>query len=102
MGCHTKKVLYLGVRNKYCTICSRAEATDTVPSDHTCYKNWTGSSSSMEADIILEGFQRSMEMYGVMYGTILADGDSNVYNKLLENRPYPLLQSTKLSALTIY
>lgn len=50
----------------------------------------------MEADIILEGFHLSIEMYGAIYGTILADGDSNVYCKLLESRPYSNLTVDKI------
>lgn len=88
VGSYTKKVLFLGVRNKYCTVCARAGVNGSAASSHNCYKNWSGSSTSMEADIILEGFQQSLQMYGAIYGTILADGDSNVYSKLIECRPY--------------
>lgn len=89
MGAHTKKVLFLGVRNKYCTTCARAEAKATPVAEHKCYKNRNGCSTSMEADIIVEGFQRSIETYNVVYGTILADGDSNVYSQILDSRPHP-------------
>jgi len=41
------KLLYIGVRNKYCTAC-----TQGIPSEqHTWYKNWAESSSQMEPDI---------------------------------------------------
>lgn len=42
----------------------------------------------MESDIIVEGFKRSMEMHGIIYKRLVGDGDSSVYNKLLESRPY--------------
>jgi len=42
----------------------------------------------MEAAIVCEGFQRSEEMYGVKYARLIADGDSSVYKKILESRPY--------------
>ena len=51
IGLQTQKLLYIGVRNKACTSCTRGIK------DHICFKNWTKSSSAMEADIILEGFK---------------------------------------------
>ena len=51
-GKETRKVLHVGVRNKFCTACAR-----NIPIDkHVCFRNWNSSSSEMEADIILEGF----------------------------------------------
>ena len=46
----TKKILYLGIKNKYCSVCSRNPGHQ-----HTCYKNWTKSKAKMESNIILEG-----------------------------------------------
>nr|CAI5866908.1 unnamed protein product [Callosobruchus analis] len=63
IGYRTKKVLYLGVKNKYCVVC-RQHRGENVP-DHTCYKNWTGSSSAMESAIISERFSKSESMYGL-------------------------------------
>jgi len=34
IGARTKKVLYVGVRNKYCTICDLAERNKIEPKDH--------------------------------------------------------------------
>ncbi|KAJ8896326.1 hypothetical protein PR048_001670 [Dryococelus australis] len=42
--------------NKYCTMCPRADATGNYVKDHKCYKNWSRSPNSMEADIIMEDF----------------------------------------------
>ena len=64
IGKENGKLLYIGVRNKYCHACTRG-----IP-DHICFKNWTESSSEMETDIILEGLngctgfatQNSLEM----------------------------------------
>lgn len=42
----------------------------------------------MEASIIAEGFQKSMEMYGVKYSKMIGDGDSNVYKLVLDSRSY--------------
>jgi hypothetical protein len=42
----------------------------------------------MEADIIVEGFKRSMEIHGIKYTRLIGDGDSSIYRKLIEMRPY--------------
>ncbi|XP_039299425.1 uncharacterized protein LOC120355167 [Nilaparvata lugens] len=63
VGYHTRQVLYFGVKNKYCVTCTRKPG-DT---HHTCFKNWNGSSSSMEAATIVEGFLASGGMYNVQY-----------------------------------
>ena len=56
IGERTKKLLYLGVRNKFCSICAVAANKKILPQSHKCYKNWDESSSAMEKDIITEGF----------------------------------------------
>lgn len=96
VGYHTRKILYLGVRNRYCTMCNRAKVNNTEPKPHACFKNWDGSASSMEADIVTEGFKNSVEMYGIKYGTLIADGDSSVYNRILSARPYDDLTVEKI------
>ncbi|XP_031353734.1 uncharacterized protein LOC116178384 [Photinus pyralis] len=88
IGYRTKKVLFLGVRNKFCTVCKIAETTGDTVKSHTCFKNWNGSSAAMEADIIAEGFSKSMEMYGLIYEKLIADGDSSCYKKILDTNPY--------------
>ncbi|GBP08213.1 hypothetical protein EVAR_78715_1 [Eumeta japonica] len=35
----------------------------------------------MEAAIICEGFMKSIEMYGLIYGNVIGDGDSSTYSK---------------------
>ncbi|GBO41369.1 hypothetical protein AVEN_132412-1 [Araneus ventricosus] len=96
VGFRTKKVLYLGVRNRYCSVCFKASKLKISPKKHRCCKNWSGSSSGMEADIIKEGFQNSISMYGVKYAKLVADGDSNVYKMILDSRPYDELQVEKI------
>ncbi|KAB0795633.1 hypothetical protein PPYR_12472 [Photinus pyralis] len=88
IGFQTKKVLFLGVRNKFCTICKISETAGNTPNAHKCYKNWSGSSAAMEADIVAEGFSRSLEMYGLIYNKLIADGDSSCYKKILDTHPY--------------
>lgn len=50
----------------------------------------------MEAAIICEGFKRSEEMYKIRYAKLIADGDSSVYKKILESRPYKHLTVEKV------
>ena len=79
----TGKLLYLGVKNKHCHAC----ATNIPPDQHTCFRNWTKSSSEMETDIILEGFLEAERVHGVRYIEFIGDGDSSVYPTLLQNVP---------------
>ena len=68
----------MGVKNKYCAVCSIAQRKSIQPSCHMCFKNWTGSSTSMEADIISSGFQLSESIHGLRYMKVICDGDSSV------------------------
>ncbi|KYN22627.1 hypothetical protein ALC57_04966 [Trachymyrmex cornetzi] len=90
IGYRTGKVLFVGIRNKYCTICDMAERNGCEPRAHKCYKNFdrNASSTRMESDAIAEGFNDSLKMHGLIYKTIIADGDSNVYKCILHNNPY--------------
>ncbi|XP_076301597.1 uncharacterized protein LOC143219551 [Lasioglossum baleicum] len=90
IGAHTGLILFFSVRNKYCCICARAANNGTTPKEHVCYKNWgvNQSSSSMESDIILEGFECSIEMHGLMYSKYVGDGDSSVQKRLTDFPPY--------------
>lgn len=88
VGAHTGKGLWIGVRNRYCVICVRAENNGTTPRSHACTKNFTGPSSEMEWNIILEGFKSSVELYNLRFLRVISDGDSSTYSKLLEHKPY--------------
>lgn len=85
VGEKTGKILFLGIRNKYCFMCSQQNSN---ANSHVCFKNWDAPSSGMESDIILEGFKRSVEIHGVKYAFLVGDGDSSVYRKILDARPY--------------
>ena len=50
----------------------------TSPQQHTCYRNWNGSSSAMESDIIAEGFRLSELTHGICFLKLVGDGDSSV------------------------
>ena len=86
-GAATKALLFIGVRNKYCSICAINNRNETPIPTHQCYRNWSGSSSSMEADIILEGFRQSEEMHGLRYLWLIGDGDSSVYHSVVTGVP---------------
>ena len=85
IGKQTGKILFMGVRNKYCAVCSKG--TDEHHNHH-CFLNWYGSSSAMEAGIILEGFQKCYEQHGVRYIEFIGDGDSLVYATLISSLPW--------------
>jgi hypothetical protein len=63
---------------------------------HICYKNLSGTSTSMESDIIVQGFQSNLAMHGIKYAYLIGDGDSSVQKKLLESRPYKDTQMQKI------
>lgn len=98
IGYRTKKVLFLGVKNKYCSICIRSGLRGTNVKEHRCTKNWSdkNGSSDMEAAIIVEGFKQSEQMYGIRYQKLIDDGDSSVYKKILYARPYKNLLAQKV------
>lgn len=88
IGKATKKLLFLGVRNKYCSICACAEASKVTIPEHICFLNWRGSSPAMEADIIVEGFRLSEEMYNLRYKSYVGDGDSSVQKNIIDKVSY--------------
>lgn len=88
IGAKTNKVLFLEIRNKYCTMCEWSKNKEVRPKTHVCFKNWDKSSTAMEADIIVEGFKRSLEIHGLIFAKLVGDGDSSITEKLFENKPY--------------
>ncbi|XP_076545509.1 uncharacterized protein LOC117611402 isoform X1 [Osmia lignaria lignaria] len=90
IGYHTKKVLFIGVRNKVCRICRCAAKKKKEPRKQICFKNCRASqaSTAMESDAIVEGFKTSVEKHRLIYSTLIADGDSSVYKKIIDADPY--------------
>ncbi|XP_076665658.1 uncharacterized protein LOC143367585 [Andrena cerasifolii] len=78
VGYHTKKKCRIAAKN------------EKEPRKHTCFKNWKTSraSTAMESDAIVEGFNTSVEKRGLVYSTLIADGDSSVYKKIIDADPY--------------
>lgn len=93
IGMETKKLLHIAVRNKYCTTCVQVQKRGKEVPEHTCFKNWDGSSSSMETDIIVEGFKQVEERYGLRYIRFVGDGDSSVYPTLVSSVPDRMCKS---------
>ena len=87
IGIETGKLLHMGVRNKYCSVCTQANEQNKTPQKHDCHKNWDGPSSSMETDIILEGFKKAESKYGLRYTTFIGDGDSSTHPNLITGVP---------------
>lgn len=86
----------MGVRNKFCYVCATAHNKKKNPLEHTCFRNWSGSSSAMESDIIVEGFNQSIKMHGIRYKHFIADGDSSTYANLKMKVEYGnLIQKTE-------
>ena len=79
------KLLFVGVRNKYCAVCYVSERQEKEPLEHRCYRNWSGSSAAMESDIALERFRLSEQTHGIRYMRIISDGDSLVMATLQQS-----------------
>ena len=77
-GKETRKLLHIGVRNKFCATCAKDPSKK-----HECFKNWDKSSSSMESDILLEGFTKAEKQHGLRYINFIGDGDSSVHATLI-------------------
>lgn len=80
---NTRKILYIGCRNKRCSICNRENQGDNVgaASNHKCYRNYSGASGGMEPEIIIEGFQ-ALLAENLWLTTITTDGDSTTVAKV--------------------
>ena len=83
-----KKLLFAGVRNKYCAVCSVLEKQEKDPPEHQCYCNWSGLSAAMESDIVLEGFRLSEQTHGIRYIRVIGDGDRSVLATLQQSVIY--------------
>lgn len=82
--------MFLCVKNKYCYTCARAKASDpaSTPKKHECYLNYTGPSTGMEQQGIVDGFNASIEQHGLVYKWMVGDGDSSVYARVREKVSY--------------
>ncbi|XP_076398191.1 uncharacterized protein LOC143266631 [Megachile rotundata] len=76
VGYYTRKVLFIGVCNKRCKICECAAREQKEPRKHVYFKNWSKSRAS------------TLEKRGLIYSTLIANGDSSVYKKIIDADPY--------------
>ncbi|KAL4083125.1 hypothetical protein QTP88_028455 [Uroleucon formosanum] len=88
IGFRSNKILFVGIRNRYCCICERSSTLKLKANEHNCFLNWRKSATGMEADGIAEGFVKSVEMHGLKYSRLIGDGDSSVVKRLNEIVPY--------------
>ena len=72
----TKALFFIDDRNKYCSLCAINTRNNKPIPTHHCNCNWSGSSCSMEADIILKGFRLSKEMHAIRYLWLIGDRDT--------------------------
>ena len=79
IGLATGKILYIGIRQKYCAICANSHSHCKDAPEHAFYKNWDRPSSSIKTNIIVEGFKAAEAQHGLKYIKFVGDGDSSVY-----------------------
>lgn len=91
-------MIWHGVKNKYCRTCAVAKGE---PKEHTCNRNYSGPSTGIESQLILEAFENSEKDYGVRYYRLIADGDSKTYKILDEAKIYrnPTLKIEKIECI---
>lgn len=88
IGAVTQKILFISVRNKICLVCI-AIADGRIPDKkHVCLKNWSGPSTAMESDIIVEGLKYLEENFKVRCTKIIGDGDTNLMTNIQDSVSY--------------
>lgn len=98
-GLHTKKIIWHGVKNKYCRTCALAKEGE--PKEHACNRNYVGPSTGIESQLLLEAFENSEKDFGVRYYKLVADGDSKTYKIIDEAKVYrnPTLKIEKIECI---
>ncbi len=98
-GLHTKKIIWHGVKNKYCRICATTKGGP--PREHICNRNYIGPSTGIESQLLLEAFESSEKDFGVRYHRLIADGDSKTYKVIDEAKIYrnPTLKIEKIECV---
>jgi hypothetical protein len=84
IGAKTRNVLFADHRIRSCRTCETSPITQ-----HECFRNWSGSPQSMEADIIVNGFMESYEKHGILYKFMVGDADSSVFSRVQAEIKYP-------------
>lgn len=73
---------------KECTTAEFEEWHNQHIESNKCTAIHEGPSGNMEMQAIHKLFERSHDKYGVKYNNYIGDGDSKVYKKVLEAKPY--------------
>jgi hypothetical protein len=77
-GAVTRKPIAMVLMQKYCRICSLADATEAAPVKHTCSINHIGSSGSMDASVLVEMFHDLYDTNMCLVTTIVTDDNSKM------------------------
>ncbi|KAJ8871635.1 hypothetical protein PR048_027962 [Dryococelus australis] len=105
-SCKTNYYSLSDVKSVLFYLCVMSNAKQTPPS-YTCFLDWKKSATSMEADIIVDGFLQSEKLLGLKFNKLISeiltvckmvdytnfvlmltgDRDSSVHRKLLETMP---------------
>ncbi|GFT88036.1 uncharacterized protein NPIL_18811 [Nephila pilipes] len=83
----TQKIVFIGIRNKVCLICS-VIANRQTEKDHVCWKNWSGPSTAMESDAVVEELLYLEKVHHIRCTRLVGDGDANTIAKCKERVPY--------------
>lgn len=72
IGFRSNKIVFVGIRNRYCCMCEQAQALKITTKDHKCFLNWDKAATGMEADGIAEGFPKSINMHGLKFNKLIS------------------------------
>ncbi|XP_035205350.1 LOW QUALITY PROTEIN: uncharacterized protein LOC118180357 [Stegodyphus dumicola] len=88
IGMVTQKILFVGIRNKVCLICSAIEDGKMPNKVHLCWRNWNGPSTGMESSAIVEGLNYLQCVHKIRCTRLVGDGDANTMAKVKESVSY--------------
>uniref|UniRef100_A0A8D8GUB1 (northern house mosquito) hypothetical protein n=1 Tax=Culex pipiens TaxID=7175 RepID=A0A8D8GUB1_CULPI len=89
VGVRSKKVCFVGCRNKRCAVCSRNQklGKNKKATKHRCFRNFFGASGAMEPAIGIEGFEKTHRK-GLKFTTVITDGDCTTVAKIKNSCKY--------------
>ena len=87
-GLATQRLLFIGVRTKYCSICSVASSKGEDIRELSYLRTGPDLPQPWESDIIVEGFNLSEYMPGLQYMKFVGDGDSSVNYNIVVSVPH--------------
>ncbi|GFT39099.1 yqaJ domain-containing protein [Nephila pilipes] len=88
IGMSTQKIVFIGIRNKVCLTCSAIANRQMERKDHVCWKNWSGPSTAMESDAVVEGLIYLENVHHIRCTRLVGDGDANTIAKCKERVSY--------------